>query len=223
MLVVRYCSVLPWCSMALSLCRVVLTVRCVCCGVVLCPVVLGCVLKRGIRLCLVVSCGVVSCHAVLSVAAWQFVAWCSIMRCCVALFRCSFWRIVSRWRFCCFESCPVVPWCCVVGMLVVHHCCVVRCRRVVVCCVVLHGSFVMLWRCACCGVVLHRVVLYGCLLCFGVACLWGSFVSCLVAVCCLAACCFGGVLVWRVPVSLSVSTTPRGAVHLGFLRGQGIM
>ena len=77
--------------------------RCVWWGVVLRRVALGCVLVRGVGLCCAVSRGVVYCHAMLCVVAWRLVAWCSTLRCCVALFGCSFWCSVSRWRVCCFE------------------------------------------------------------------------------------------------------------------------
>ena len=98
-------------------------------------------------------------------------------------------------------------------------------RCVASCCVGLIG---VVWRLVACYVLVRNffrchVVLYGCPLCFGVSCSWASFVPCLVAACCSAACCFVGLLVWRVAMSLSMSAPSRGAVHFGWHHEQGIM
>ena len=157
-----------------------------CCGYyVCCGVVLRCGALGGIFVC-----GIGYCHAVLCVVAWRLVVLCSILCYFVSLFGCLFWGSVSCWRVCCFELFLGVAWCCVVGMLVARYCCVMLRRCVVVCRVVLHGSPVVLWWCARCGVVLRRVVLLRVVLCGVWLCVvsWHA-IFCVVVWCCIIACC----------------------------------
>ena len=98
--------------------------------------------------------------------------------------------------------CHVVPSCCglLCGVAWLFLSVVVVCALwcyVVSCCVVVSGVVRRsgVW-CVLARVFLRcREMLYGCSLCFGVSCSWGSFVSRLVVVCYLAACCVAGILV----------------------------
>ena len=125
-------------------------------GIVFCPVgvkvTVGYAMLCPVVPCRVMWCGGVSCGGMLCCVALWFVALCcTVVRWLISVVFVLWHCFVARFVVvCCLAAC------CFSGMLVVSCGAVLHC--VVLCfAVVLYGSFVVSWRCVCCGVVLRRV------------------------------------------------------------------